>query len=690
MDTRLKNRHKLAVFLIFLLIVIPASVITGEYGKFYSETVKEKEVTGTDYRSSEQFLTLFIDSNYVLFNRGSGQDEAALEETFSNIWKAFDSIYPYMDYQVMDENKKILQKSISGSTEEMSIEQMEDYELGFVISYDAQGTPQVEVVTDDDNGTQNIVLKRLANNPQIEETYGQEEVSGEAIVLETPKNRTFMYGITEDNLLKFMEEGDYIYYYNSDNALPLMSAEIMVLVLIVGAGALLLPQWKTLNTGREKIFQMSFEIPAVLCLFLSSFLAENMHWLVTREDGNSTALDFWIWTVFFAIIYWLVGSLRWAGEYGFKRYAKERLWTYKLWHGFKKIFPNIKNWSGKQLNRLYHTLDDINLDDKNNRIIFKIVLINFVILVIFCTFGYYGMLGLLIYSAILFYVLRKYFNDLKNKYRLLLNATNEIAEGNLDVQIEGELGVFSPFRTEIEKIQSGFKKAVDQEVKSQKMKTELITNVSHDLKTPLTAIITYVNLLKEEKDEERRKDYVDVLERKSLRLKALIEDLFEISKASSQNVTLDLMSVDIINLFKQVKLELDDKIKEADLDFRMTLPEEKIILTLDSQKTYRIFENLLVNITKYALPHTRVYIEMMTEGQEAVIRMKNISAAELNFNPEEITERFVRGDVSRNTEGSGLGLAIAKSFVELQRGTLKIETEADLYKVEIRFKRIEN
>ena len=121
----------------------------------------------------------------------------------------------------------------------------------------------------------------------------------------------------------------------------------------------------------------------------------------------------------------------------------------------------------------------------------------------------------------------------------------------------------------------------------------------------------------------------------------------------------------------------------------MTLPEEKISLTLDSQKTYRIFENLLVNITKYALPHTRVYIEMMTEGQEVVIRMKNISAAELNFNPEEITERFVRGDVSRNTEGSGLGLAIAKSFVELQRGTLKIETEADLYKVEIRFKRIE-
>lgn len=142
------------------------------------------------------------------------------------------------------------------------------------------------------------------------------------------------------------------------------------------------------------------------------------------------------------------------------------------------------------------------------------------------------------------------------------------------------------------------------------MKTELITNVSHDLKTPLTAIITYVNLLKDEKDEEKRKDYIDILERKSMRLKVLIEDLFEISKASSQNVKLNLMNVDIVNLFKQVKFELEDKFEEKGLEFRTTFPEEKVILRLDSQKTYRIFENLLNNIVKYALPGTRVYVEI--------------------------------------------------------------------------------
>ncbi len=145
------------------------------------------------------------------------------------------------------------------------------------------------------------------------------------------------------------------------------------------------------------------------------------------------------------------------------------------------------------------------------------------------------------------------------------------------------------------KIQTGFKKAVDEEVKSQRMKTDLVTNVSHDLKTPLTAIITYVNLLKMEHDPERQKEYIDVLDRKSLRLKALIEDLFEISKASSRSVNLNMIDMDIVNLFKQVKLELEEKITETNLEFRCDIPEEKVIVPLDRQKTYRIFENLIVN-----------------------------------------------------------------------------------------------
>ena len=206
------------------------------------------------------------------------------------------------------------------------------------------------------------------------------------------------------------------------------------------------------------------------------------------------------------------------------------------------------------------------------------------------------------------------------------------------------------------KIQAGFRKAVEREVKS-------------------------------EEDEEKRREYIGILERKSQRLKALIEDLFEISKATSKNVTLHLMDLDIIGLLKQVELEYDRDIKEADLDIRWSLPGEKVILRLDSQKAYRVFENLIVNITKYALPHTRVFIDVEETEKEAVVRMKNVSAAELTFDTEEITDRFVRGDASRNTEGSGLGLAIARSFTELMGGTLHVSTEADLFRVEIRFHR---
>ena len=177
--------------------------------------------------------------------------------------------------------------------------------------------------------------------------------------------------------------------------------------------------------------------------------------------------------------------------------------------------------------------------------------------------------------------------------------------------------------------------------------------------------------------------------RENLRLKALIEDLFEMSKAASKTIQMNYMKVDLVGLIRQAELENEEKIREAHLEFRWKLPEDKVVLWLDSEKTYRIFENLIVNITKYAMPHTRVYIEMNERPDDVQIFMKNVSAGELNFNTEEITDRFVRGDSSRNTEGSGLGLAIAKSFAQLQHGNLNITTEADLFKAEIILPKLE-
>ena len=186
--------------------------------------------------------------------------------------------------------------------------------------------------------------------------------------------------------------------------------------------------------------------------------------------------------------------------------------------------------------------------------------------------------------------------------------------------------------------------------------------------------------------EKRRREYLETLDRKALRLKALIEDLFEVSKANSRNITLDIRDVDIVSMVKQVEFEMEDKLTDAGLEVRMSLPEEKVIVPLDSQKTFRIFENLFGNIAKYALPGTRVYVNGFTAKEDVTIILKNITAQELSVSGEELTERFVRGDTSRNTEGSGLGLAIAKSFTELQSGKFRIELDGDLFKVVLTWK----
>ena len=274
-------------------------------------------------------------------------------------------------------------------------------------------------------------------------------------------------------------------------------------------------------------------------------------------------------------------------------------------------------------------------------------------------------------------------NRISRPIKSITTTAKEMGRGNYDVKFRGNS------YSEINNLAETLNTAAYELGNADARQKDLIANVSHDLKTPLTAIITYVNLLKIEQDPERQKEYIDVLDRKSLRLKALIEDLFEISKASSKSVNLNIANIDIVNLFKQVKLEMEEKITEANLDFRLDIPEDKVIVALDGQKTYRIFENLIGNAAKYAMPHTRVYVKIAAEDGDAVFQMKNVSANELTFNPEEITERFVRGDSSRNTEGSGLGLAIVKSFVEIQKGKFWIETEADLFKAEIRWKLVD-
>ena len=265
----------------------------------------------------------------------------------------------------------------------------------------------------------------------------------------------------------------------------------------------------------------------------------------------------------------------------------------------------------------------------------------------------------------------------------IIIGSKAATEGKLNCNIEEKgRGHLRELAHDINNIRDGLRKSIESEIKSENMKTELITNVSHDLKTPLTSIINYIDLLKRENIEsETAKDYINILDKKSQRLKVLIDDLFEASKATSGAMELNITKIDIVQLLKQSLGENDERFKNSNLSVKLDIPDTKIFINGDGQRLYRVFENLISNIVKYSLSNTRVYIQMYVDDEnKVVIIMRNISADELDFCANEITNRFKRGDSSRSTDGSGLGLAIAKSIVELHGGKFNIEVDGDLFK----------
>ena len=279
-----------------------------------------------------------------------------------------------------------------------------------------------------------------------------------------------------------------------------------------------------------------------------------------------------------------------------------------------------------------------------------------------------------------YYKIKRYGIE-REKIRL---ALKHIYEGKTDIKLnENELnGVLKEMAIYINDIAGGFSNAISENLKSERLKTELITNVSHDIKTPLTSIINYVDLLKTENIEnEKAKEYIKILDQKSQRLKKLIEDLVEASKASSGNVKLNLENINVKELFNQTIGEFEDKLDSKKLIIETDMPKEDIIVRADSRYLYRVVENLFSNISKYALDGSRIYIDIKEKIDIIEISIKNISKDKLNISSDELMQRFVRGDKSRYTEGSGLGLSIAQSLTELQGGKFNISIDGDLFKV---------
>ena len=307
-------------------------------------------------------------------------------------------------------------------------------------------------------------------------------------------------------------------------------------------------------------------------------------------------------------------------------------------------------------------------------------------LIIGCVFSGAGVFLLALMAvdvAVMIFAIRK-----ADGLDLIMDGLKKISDGELQYKIKtdtltGKQKVMAEY---INNIGSGLDAAVENSLKKERMQTELITNVSHDLKTPLTSIINYVDLMKRENPTDPKiQEYLRILDEKSQRLKVLTEDVVEASKASTGNIKLEMNDIDFVEMVQQVIGELEEKFQEKNLTMMVHFTDEPSIIYADGQRMWRVLENVFGNVVKYAMEGTRVYAEISNRNKKVTFSLKNISAQPLNISADELTERFIRGDVARNTEGSGLGLSIAKSLTELQGGEFKLYLDGDLFKVMITF-----
>lgn len=710
MDTKLKNSklEKLIINLIAVMLVLISSIGMIVSYPTIDKIAKEKESKNNyfeSYRFAKIIKGMSYKAYYDIYDDKGGSTKTPFEVLAENdannnekdeydISEFNDEVNTFtqdnlnLDYFAINTKDKIstsnMEKDIkvleNGSIDVESINK-DKYQFYTIINFDNLGRASISSIYGSDK-------YELIQNINNEDNY----IFDNYCNLIPLKNMSFVFGISKD--LKYH---DNIYWgiENFNDEVYGVSGLIFILIgiIFIILSALLIPYNRAKDIISFKLISKTpFEVVCILLVLNISLNFAALTFMISEcisgvpgnfigtINVNSVSnvyylINFIVWMIIFAVYFNTGLLLKHIFKIGVKKYF--------ITTTFVGLFVSF---IGRYIKKTILELSEIDLKEKNNKVILKVVLINALILSLICMMWFFGIIAVIIYSVAIFFIIRKYADGISSKYNTLTEATKKIAQGNLDVKIEEDLGLFEPLKDDLERIQQGFKKAVEEEVKSQKMKTELISNVSHDLKTPLTSIITYVDLLKDENlSKEKRTQYLDILDKKSQRLQYLIEDLFEVSKASSGNISLNIENVDVVSLMKQTLLELEDKILQSKLIIKKNLPEDKIILCLDSQRTFRVFENLVLNITKYAMPNTRVYIDILDKNDFVEIVLKNMTADEINFDVEQIVERFVRGDKSRNTEGSGLGLAIAKSFVELQGGSLKVEIDGDLFKVIIKF-----
>lgn len=701
-----KIDSKYIINLIFILIVVIISTFTySRYQNINKIIQKEDRNVFEDSRVLESFNRFKLFYAFELLEN--------TDEYKDKIIKLLPEQYSSVD-DFIEEKKSNNKSFISSNYSNMHtfVSKIDDEKNFF------RNMSNIENLTDDDikksydfyidfefNEMGVLAINKIfgANKTHYERELKKKTFENSEVEIQDIKNIRYVFAYPKN--VSGFGEIEYIKAdYYEDNALMLLSLYFSILVVVIIIAALIIPfKYSKKVIGIKYINKIYFEavliIVFLVCMSLFPYFYFAQNVLIGNEikeflkeilfiTNTGVVIDFintaYI-VIFIYVMFSIIVYIKNIFNIGCINFANQKILIFKL---VKKIYNLLKIINCNVKLKL-KALTEIDFKDEDKQKIIIIVILNFVMLTIISFTWMFAFIPLAIYSAILFIYINKKYDEYKSKYNKLNMAIDKIGKENFNITIEEDIKPFNKIKEKLCNIDKEFSEAVESEIKSNNMKTELISNVSHDLKTPLTSIVSYVDLLKDENlTKETRKEYLDILDRKSLRLTELIENLFEVSRATTGDIKLNYDYINIVELLKQAILEFEDRFFEKKLSIKSNFSDEKIILNLDGQIIFRVFENLLSNITKYSMVGSRVYIDVKKSDDKVVIILKNMAEDELNFSSDEIVERFIRGDKSRNTEGSGLGLAIAKNFIEIQNGKFEVNVDGDLFKTSISFNKL--
>lgn len=687
---------------IFTIILTSILLIMSFYAISLYDNVNTKDINkfkDIEYYFSEEFqyttlgLTMQLDSNYtpLLFSDSvNNENKEYVKDEFNHRLEDVKSfMHMDKDFFYIAKNTNTNKVITNIKNYDQNTFNIDNYGYTIHVNYDKEG-----YCTTDGN-VSNVFSKIETNDlfDSSEYRYEKPTFSDNDISVNTPKNIDIQY-IFSKNIKSFEGLSGYLNsweHYNSFSAVVFCVFSLIIFLFILFYPIKYVEQTHPFKTIKKWSFEINlFAWPTILTLaFLAILMLAGttingqLNFILNSFGigyGNQLlfVINFIVWYLSLLSIAISVFLIKFIVVYGPIHYFKD----YTL---ISRILSYIK--------RKLNILSEIDLTSPMHTTIMKYVLINGAITIFIALWNpALSIVFTIIYTLLLFFYIKMKTQEIQTDYNTLLDSIKNIISEDFDTITEKDFGIFESSKEELNQLSVSFEKAIQEKVKSEKMKTALISNVSHDLKTPLTCIKNYLTLLKNDDITlENKHHYLEQLTLYTNRLKNLIEDLFEISKVDSGNINLNLQELDIVSLLNQAYLENEEMLESKNITFIRKINIEKLLVFLDSDKTYRIFENLFTNINKYALPGSRAYLTMTELDNSFEIEFSNISEVPMDFTSEEITERFVRGDKSRSKQGSGLGLAIARSFTEAQGGLFDITIDCDLFKVKITFpKSLEN